>query len=87
MNVSSLCHNFDGLHSLLARMNIKSKIISTTETRLKNIVRNINTNLNEYAIKHISTEANSNYGGTLYIDNSLNSTVRNDLAIYKKKKF
>ena len=41
MNVSSLCHNFDGLHSLLARMNIKSKITSTTETRLKNILLEI----------------------------------------------
>ena len=57
MNISSSCHNFDDLHTLLARMNVKFNIIGITETRLKNIVRNINIKLNGYAIEHIPTEA------------------------------
>ena len=64
MDISSLCHNFDELHTLLARMKIKFNIISITETRLKKYaVRNININLNGYAVEHTPTKANS--GGTL----------------------
>ena len=43
MNIASLCHNFDGLQTLLARINIKFKIIGIIETRL-NYLRNINKN-------------------------------------------
>ena len=85
MNISSLCHNFDELHTLLARIKVKFNIIGITGTRLKkHTVRNINRNLNGYAIEHTPTEANCS-GALLYIDNSLNYTVTNDLAIYKKK--
>ena len=60
MDISSLCHNFDELHTLLARMKIKFNIISITETRLKkHAVRNININLNGYAVEHTPTKANS----------------------------
>ena len=31
MNVSSLCHNFDELHTLLAIMKVKFNIIGITE--------------------------------------------------------
>ena len=83
MNISSSCHDFDDLHILLARMNIKSNIIGMKETRFKKYtVGNININLNEYAIE--PTEANCS-GALLYIDNLLNYTVPNDLAIYKEK--
>ena len=43
MNIASLCHNFDGLQTLLARINMKFKIIGIIETRL-NYLRNINKN-------------------------------------------
>ena len=84
MNTSSLCHNFDELHTLLARIKVKFNIIGITETRLKkHTVTNINLNLNRYAIEHTPTEANCG-SALLYIDNSLNYTVKNDLAMYKK---
>ena len=35
MNISLLCHNFDELQTLLARINTKFNIIGITETRLK----------------------------------------------------
>ena len=35
MNISSLCHNFDDLHNLLARMNVKLNTIGITEIRFK----------------------------------------------------
>ena len=41
MNISSLCDNFDDLHTLLARMNAKLNIICITETTLKNILLEI----------------------------------------------
>ena len=70
MNISSLCHIFDDLHTLLARMNVKFNIIGITESRYKkNTIRNININLNGYAIEHTPTEANCG-GALLYIDNS-----------------
>ena len=55
------------------------------ETRFKkHTVGNININLNGHTIEDTATEAKC--GGTLlYIDNSLNYTVRNDLTIYEKK--
>ena len=60
MDISSLCHNFDELHTLLARMKIKFNVISITETRLKKYaVRNININLNGYAVEHTPTKASS----------------------------
>ena len=67
MNISSLCHNFDELHTLLARMKVKSNITGITETRLKkHTVRNTNINLNGYAIEHTSTEGNCG-GALLYV--------------------
>ena len=83
--MSSLCHNSDDVRTLLARTNVKFNITGITKTRLKkHTVRNINIKLNGYAVEHTPTEAKC--GGTLlYDDNSLNYTVRNDLAIYKKK--
>ena len=70
-------HSFDELHTLLARMKAKCNIIGIKE---KNTVRNIN----GYAIQHTPTEANCS-SALLYIGNSLNYIVRNNLAIYKKK--
>ena len=85
MNISSLCHNFDELQTLLARINIKSNIIGITETRLKkHSIRNINIDLNGYAIEHTPTEASCG-GARLYIDSSLNHLVRNYLKLYKKR--
>ena len=85
MNISSLCHNFDELQTLLARINIKFNIIGITETRLKkHSIRNINIDLNGYAIEHTPTEASCG-GALLYIDISLNYIVRNDFKLYKKR--
>ena len=85
MNISSLCHNFDELQTLLARINIKFNIISITETRLKKrSIRNINIDLNGYATEHTPTEASCG-GALLYIDSSLNYIVRNDLKLYKTR--
>ena len=85
MNISSLCRNLDDLHTLLSEINVKFDIIGITETRLKkNSIRNINIDLKEYTIEHTPTEANC--GGTLlYINNTFNYAVRNDLRIYQKK--
>ena len=33
----SLCHNFDGLETLLARINVKFNIIGIKETKLKKL--------------------------------------------------
>ena len=78
-------HSFDELHILLARMKAKCNITGIKETMLKkHTVRNINININGYAIQHTPTEANCS-SALLYIDNSLNYIVRNNLAIYKKK--
>ena len=86
MNISSLCRNFDDLHTLLSEINLKFDIIGITETRLKkNSIRNINIDLKGYTIEHTPTEANCG-GALLYINNTLNYTVRNDLRIYQKKK-
>ena len=75
MNISSLCHTFDELDTLLARMKVQLNIIAMTETRWKkHTVRNINIKLNRYAIKYTSIEANCG-GAFLYIDNSLNYIV------------
>ena len=85
MNISSLCHNFDELQTLLARINIKFNIIGITETRLKkHSIRNINVDLNVYAIEHTPTEASCG-GALLCIYGSLNYIVRNDLKLYKKR--
>ena len=37
MNISSICHNFDDLETLLAKINIKFNVIGITETRFKKI--------------------------------------------------
>ena len=61
-------------------MKINFNIIGITETRLKkHTVRNININLNGYAIEHTPTEKNCG-SALIYIENSLNYIVRNDLA-------
>ena len=66
-------------------MNVKFTIIGIAETRLKkHTTTNINLNLNEYDIEQTPTDANCG-GALLYIDYSLNPTIRKDLAIYKKK--
>ena len=78
MNISSSCHNFDDLRTLLASMNVRFNIIAITETTFKkHTVRNININLNGYAIENTQTEANCG-GVHLYIYNFLNYTVRNN---------
>ena len=41
MNISSLCHNFDGLQTLLNKKNIKFKIIGTVEARQNKIILEI----------------------------------------------
>ena len=57
--ISSLCRNFDDLHTLLSEINLKFDIIGITETRLKkNSIRNINIDLKGYTIEHTPTEAN-----------------------------
>ena len=85
MNISSLCRNFDDLHTLLSEINLKFDIIGITETRLKkNSIRNINIDLKGYTIEHTPTEANCG-DALLYINNTFNYTVRNDLRIYQKK--
>ena len=82
----SLCRNFDDLHTLLSEINLKFDIIGITETRLKkNSIRNINIDLKGYTIEHTPTEANCG-GALLYINNTFNHTVRNDLRIYQKKR-
>ena len=64
------------VHTLLARMNIKLNIIGIIEAKFKkHTVRNVNINLNGYAIEHTPTEANCS-SALLYIDNSLNYNVR-----------
>ena len=58
MDISSLCYSFDDVLTLLAIMKIKFKIIGITESRLKkHTARNINIDLNRYAIGYTSTEA------------------------------
>ena len=85
MNTLSVCRNFDGLQTLLAKINVKFNVIDITETRLnKSSFRNTNIDLSGYSFEHIPTEANCG-GALLYIDNNVNHIVRDDLRIYKSK--
>ena len=52
-NISSICHNFDDLEPLLAKINVKFNVIGITETRLKkSSSRNTNIDLNGYSFEH-----------------------------------
>ena len=85
MNISYICHNFDDLQTLLAKINVKFNVIGLTETRLnKSSIRNTNIDLSGYSFEHIPTEANCE-GALFYIDNNINHIVRDDLCIYKSK--
>ena len=47
MNTSSICSNFDDLHTLSVKIDVKFNINGTTETRLKKpSIRNTNIGLN-----------------------------------------
>ena len=85
MNISSICRNFDGLQTLLARINVTFNVIGITETGLnKSSIRNTNIDLSGYSFEHTPTEANCG-GALLYIDNNINYIVRDDLCIYRSK--
>ena len=75
MNISSICHNFDDLQTLLAKINLKFNVIGIRETRLnKTSIRNTNIDLSGYSFEHTPTEANCG-GALLYIDNNINYIV------------
>ena len=98
MNISiiSLCHNFDDLQTLLARINKVQHNWHNKNCVKKNSWRNINLNGYIKMIEHMT------YTNTLvyifqtevkrtvvelffiYIENSMNYTIRGDLKIYKK---
>ena len=84
MNISSLCHNFNGLETLLTRTNEQFNIIHVTEAKLRSYLRDIDISLNGNMIKHTPTEANCNRA-LLYTENSINYTVRGPLEIYKER--
>ena len=84
MNISSLCHNFDDLQTLLAKINRKFNRVGTTEVRLKKSLRNININLTGYMTEHAQNEAS--YGeAVFYSKNSMNYIIRGDFKIYRKR--
>ena len=75
MNTSSICHNFDDLQTLLARINVTFNVIGITETRLnKSSIRNTDIDLSGYSFEHTPTEANCG-GALLCIDNNINYIV------------
>ena len=84
MSISSLCHNFDGLETLLTRINEQFNIIHLTEAKLKSYLRDMDISLNGNMMKHITTEANCNRA-LLYTKNSINYTIRGPLKIYKER--
>ena len=75
MNILSICRNFDDLQTVLAKINVKVKVIGLTEIKLnKASIRNTNIDLSGYSFEHTPTEANCG-GALLYIDNNINYIV------------
>ena len=84
MNISSLSHNFDQLHTLLSQINISFDVIGITETQLKKqTIRTTNIDINGYNLEHTPIEASCG-GSLLYVKNKLNYISQKDLNIYKK---
>ena len=86
LNINSLSKHFDDLTALMKELNFAFKIIAITETRITTNSIPFNHNFPNYTFISNSTEASA--GGTaLYVHNSIDIKVRNDLssAIYKSK--
>ena len=65
MNTSSICHKFDDLQTLLAKINVKLNVTGITKTRLnKSTIRNTNIDLSDYSFEHTPIEENC--GGALF---------------------
>ena len=65
MNTSSICHKFDDLQTLLAKINVKLNVTGITKTRLnKSTIRNTNIDLCDYSFEHTPIEENC--GGALF---------------------
>ena len=85
VNISSICRNFDDLQTLLTKIDVKFNVIGITETRSKkSSIRKTSIDLHGYSFEDTPTEANCG-GALLYIDNSINYIVRDDLCIYRSK--
>ena len=66
LNISSLTHHHEELHSLVSNLNVQPKIIAISENRLKKGKQPISSiELKNYTFEHTATEANKE--GTFYI--------------------
>ena len=86
INVCSRTKNFDDFNILQRELNISFDIIAITESRIKKHLSSpINLQVNNYSIKHTTTESSA--GETLlYRNKRLSYQLRNDLRIYEPGK-
>ena len=83
VNIRSIHKNFENLKLLLSKLNFTFRIISLTETWSKGecIENNSFYQLENYLMMHQETKDSKKGGGTcIYIHNSLNFKLRNDLS-------
>ena len=89
LNVRSLnnIHNFLKLESFLHSINVQPSILAITETWIKENQTGPHTNLCNYTF--VSNSRSQSRGGVvgLYINCSLNFTMRSDLTIMHEKNF
>ena len=85
LKISSLPHNYEQLHTLLADIDIKFDIIGITETRLRTGQKALNSiDIEKYVIEHTTTDASCG-GALLYIKEGIIYKVRNELKITKSE--
>ena len=85
LNINSLSFHYDELESLISKSKIDFQIMGISETRLKKTQETItNIHLKNYNIEYVPTES-PNGGVLLYIKKAINSKLRPDLMIYKKR--
>ena len=81
INIRSLNKNFENLKILLDEIKHDFKIICLTETWCKCGETNYEFELNNYTSIHQPREVNAGGGVSIYIHNSINFVLRNDLCV------
>ena len=86
LNISSWPCHFSELQTRLSSTKVNFNIIGISESRIKQNKNPIdNINLQNYNIKHCTTEATNGGGILLYIKDNIIYKLRKDLKIYKSK--
>jgi hypothetical protein len=81
INIRSLNKNFENLKILLDEIKYDFKIICLTETWCKCGETNYEFELNNYTSTHQARELNAGGGVSIYVHNSINFVLRNDLCV------